>query len=347
MVNKDTIYWILFISTEFTLFILLIICVQQFCTTDNFKEKPRLRRTLLVTFNVICFLIHNALIHLSTIFPDFKIILNLNFQNLYILWEAIVIIIAFHTFRLLLTNVIEMIYHATNIHTPKWFPLFINSLESIIMVSVLICYSLEFIANDIDFIYYFYMILCVVVITEAIFITIMINKPLKILGEVRIVPNVNDHIINSAKRRLKGAMYTALFLIVVAIFDILFDLQMVDDIFHLDSKLSDHSLGQNVIILVLHELFVNMLSFALTLWVFKPKYCCKIPKNSVCDIWCCKCYLGYWYKRKKMMVSDNEISKNNPGPLLTRDASTGTSINTNNVTTWDTNTNPQLSVPTL
>ena len=172
----------------------------------------------------------------------------------------------------------------------------------------------------------------------------MIKKPLKILtNEVRITPDQNQKSkIEQGKRYLKYAMCMVIFIIIISLAAMAFYIELLNDFLHFEC---DWILVNYIV----HCGMILVLGFALIVSIYKDGFCnccnCKIPKGSVCDVWRCYiCCLPTVYKNGDKYGE----SKNKAGPLLLRDPSTGTSINTDNeyVTTTLTINDSMISTST-
>eukprot|EP01084_Bolivina_argentea_P206932 353170_1 len=313
-------YWLLLYSTNGLLILIFIVSIQQFCFTNNFNHKTRLRRTLLVIINILGFIIENSLTYLSAIYPYKVLFINLTITTIAAVFEALILFIGFHTFRLLLVFMIYTVYNTMmNDRPPKWFTWFTNTLQLIIYLSILTCYGIFFIDKDHKWIFLFYVILMSVVIIISIFVCILIQKPIKLFSEI-MNKNVNNKELKKGLLIVKAVMFAAIIMIIVATADLCFNVEIINDYFHF-------SCDFQFISIILHSVFVTGLSICLTLWIYKGNTCCTIPDDSVCHVYFCEC-CGY-----DLDSLGSNVSKNRKARLLILPDSDCTSINTNNVDT--------------
>ena len=306
MSSLDEAYIILLIISEFTLFVLLIIGIQQLCISDIFDEKPRLRRILLILLNLICFLCLNPLVYFSALHPHQKIFRSdLNVQSLYILVEALAAIIGFHTFGKMFIFIIDTIYKSTPIRSPKWFYFFMSAIEVIGIMSVIICHSLAIITNDTKWIFIFFIVFGALVFILDVAIIALLRTALKLYDGI----SGKFKEIQSAKCLIKMAMCMGVGIIICAIIDITFTVQEMTDfeLFHFDFML---------VSTIMHSVILIALGLAEILWIYKNKLCCVVPEDSMCDVWCNQLCFG------QMQTSDDMQT-----PIIMQD-----SVNTLNIT---------------
>eukprot|EP01084_Bolivina_argentea_P206931 353169_1 len=314
--NHVFLYWILLYSTNGILSAIFFVSIQQFCITNHFNDKTRLRRILLVITNILGFIIENSLTYLSAIYPNKVLFINLTVTTIAILFESVILFIGFHTFRLLLVFIINAVYKTMNIRAPKWFTWFTNTLQIIIYLSELACYGIYFISKDYNCIYLFYAILMTVVIIIAFLIFILLQRPLRSLKEI-CNKNANNKELKKGLLFVKAAMCACIGMIIVATCVFCLSIEAIKDYFHL-------SCDFQFISIILHSIFVIGVSICLILWIYKANTCCTLPNDSVCHIYFCEC-CGYGMELNSL--------KNRRARLLMLPDSDFTSINTNNVDT--------------
>eukprot|EP01084_Bolivina_argentea_P068419 124544_1 len=330
---SNKVYWIVGSSTEGILLILFIISIHQVCITNHFRDedKPRLRRILLIILNIILFLMLNALVYLSAISPRTILFLSVNIHALYIIIESFTAIISFHTFRLMVMFIINIVYTSSNIRAPKSFTYFIDVLEILFIISVILCHGAAILYNNTLWIYIFYIYLGSTILVLDIFVIAIFRKPMKLYNEIqktlRSSHNLDSrsrihsrsgthsrtdllseslsvsHISRKSTSReqnmskiqsAKQLLHAALFVAFIIIIACLIDITFtVEKIQEFWNWSFDFLLISNI----MHSVFVIVLSIALILWIYKPNYCCVIPTNSVCDTWCGSCEWFAIYKR--------------------------------------------------
>eukprot|EP01084_Bolivina_argentea_P234000 393984_1 len=274
----DQLYFISCIVSDVVLFLTLIASIQQFCITDAFTDKKRLRRMIRIIFNICCYLTLNTFVYISALYPHKILFANINTTTFSVLFESFTIIVAYHTYHLL---VIALLDNSTSIHTPNWFKCFLNLLECLNVIAIIICYALILLKHDNIYMVTYYIILNSLFITNAIFIMILIQKPLKILNEIK--DNVSDtnnkKQINSSIKFLKIGVYVSIFVCIFSLFDLMFDLELIADPFN-------WSVDFILIERIMHSVILIALASGLILAIYKTKYCCKMPDDSICEIWC-------------------------------------------------------------
>eukprot|EP01084_Bolivina_argentea_P290645 499296_1 len=298
-------------STDAMLIAAFIISIQQLCTTNAVQnaQKQRLRRTILVSFVILIFLAENSLVYLSAMYPKYIVCYAMNMVTFQVFFEIFVVLIAYHTFRLMLIFLIKSVYDSTSIRSPKWFNYLINILQTIIMMSAMILYSLYFITKHYKYVHLFYAILMFVIVIIAIFIIILLQKPLRILKEVQ-NSNINHQEVARAALYLKVAVFVTTCCIIMAILDLCINIQNFGDVVNLRWNFS-------LINILMHSVIVIVLTICLIVWIYKTNLCCKIPRDSVCEIWCC------------FMFAEYPENRCNIDQILLQDSDC-TSINTNN-----------------
>ena len=195
--------------------------------------------------------------------------LRIDTDTLCVMVEAFTCVLGFHTFRVLIEHVIHRIYTATNIASPRWFRVFIIGLEIIDLGSVFVCYLLFAVTQDARWIRRFYLVLSGVIILGAVFVMMLLRRPLSILNEVRIGLDV-DRRVSAAKLYLQMAIAACLVCCVGGVCDMLSVL-----------------FGGAESNIVMHSLILVMFAAALLLWIYRAKHCCVVPDDSVCMLWCC------------------------------------------------------------
>ena len=283
----DQTYWICFGASNGLLLIFWIILTQQFCVTDNFKEKLRLRRLLLCMVNLTLFLFLNSLSYLSTLYPHHTLFSStLNVRSVWIIIQGITAIIGFHTFRLLFIYVIDVIYNSSSVRAPKKLSYFLNVMEVLIIILILVCHLAAIISNKAQFwMYLFYLIFGVHLEILIGFLLYLLKKPLKLLRDVtkrhRSNPDKSkSQQLAAAIAKVQGAYTTAIIVSLAALVDIVFT----------SCKLLGvgHWFNFEFLVDIMRSAILVFLSFALFLWMYRPsKGCCRVPANSVCDVYCC------------------------------------------------------------
>ena len=276
--------FILLGTFDFILFILLSTAIQQFCASDNFKSKARLRRVLLICINIFLYLILNSLLYTSELYPHHRIFHStLNLKTLYILFQAITALIGFRTYRLLLIFIIGNIHTRTNIRAPKYFMFFVNTLEFTTMIAIVICHGLCIANNDETWMYIFYIYFGVAVLLWGVFVIVMVRRPMQLLADIPITAD-NKKKIGDAMLYMKSAIYAAVFICTLMVIDIVFTVEKLMDFFGW-TRFFDFELISHIQL----SLILSALSSALILWIYVPGLCCFVPKDSICDLWCCGC----------------------------------------------------------
>eukprot|EP01084_Bolivina_argentea_P116015 206220_1 len=271
-------YIILWISSTGVLIIFAIIVLQQFCVTDQFDNKPRLRRTLLTFWNIFNFIILNCFVYINALWYH-KVIFSttLNVHTIFILWEGYTAIVAFHTYRLLFIFILDTIYTTTRISAPKWLTWLINFCEFIMITGTVITHTAAVLFNNINWIYGFFLLLGVIILIFGALVICQLVAPLRLLNSV----DFNSD-IHSAKMKVKGAISVGFILIILSLIDIGFTVEKIEDF-------GWWSFNFDLVTNINTSAFVIFLSLALTMWIFQPKLCCVIPEDSVFDVWCFQC----------------------------------------------------------
>ena len=277
--------WILLAVSDTILLIFLIITIQQICVTNNFRNKPRLRRLLLILANNFCFLTLNTSTYFAALYPHKNIPrLTLNVETIFILCQAITTIIAYHTKRVFITFILDITYNSINIRAPKWFKYFLNTQEVIMIISVFSCHLLAIIKDSQNWIVLFYIILGLSLLIPAISTLIILRGPLKLLKQIP-ADNAHKHEIVGAIRKIYVAQWANTIIIIWAWVEITFATAKILKF----TAWSEHSNFQ-LMVKIQISLILTFLSFVFILWVYKPGYCCVVPEYSVCDVWCICCY---------------------------------------------------------
>eukprot|EP01084_Bolivina_argentea_P255395 429543_1 len=274
-------YWILLGGSQIILIILWSVSIHQICITDNFRDKKRLRRVFLVFFNIFCLLSLNILVYMSAMYPHQQVIKPFNVHTLYIIWQGFTALVVFHTWRKLFMFIIKTVYNDSRIHAPKFYEYFFDILEFIFVIAVFICHGLAIVYNTRNWIYAFYLILGVEILIIAIFVLVIFQKALRLYKSISQTPT-NEIEIKNAIFMIKGATYVGIFVCICALIDIGFTAQKIIGFFNFQF---DFLLISNI----MHSVIQTALSFCEILWIYKTKYCCAIPEDSVCDIWCVWC----------------------------------------------------------
>eukprot|EP01084_Bolivina_argentea_P083190 150642_1 len=306
--------WILCISSCSILFVLWITSLLQLFFADFFRDRVLIRRILLSCVNVFCFLILNLLVYLVTFYPHTVIFLNLNVTTLYIIFQAFISTLGFHTFRILFIFVINTVYNQTTINVPKWLTYFVNGLEIFVICAIVITHTLAILFNNTDFILIFFITFGIQAFIMASMTTWPLFKPLKLLNNILNAKDGYDRTIESAIIKIKVAIFVSIFSCILAIIVIIATIEQIEHYFHWSY---DFQLVTNI----MYSTILTVFSFALILWIYKTENCCKCSENSVCMVWC--------YADIKSEYSN---SNNMKAPMVLQE-STGISTNTNVIPT--------------
>lgn len=273
--------WIFLSISESILLIFLYTSIQQLCVADNFKDKARIRRLILIIIDISVFVTLNSLIYLHTIYPHKTIFSStLNLTTIWIICEAIAAILGIHTFRLLFIYTINTVSNQTSINSPKWYTYFAYIMEIVMIISILFCHITAIIETNTEWVYLYYVILGIQTLVLDIFIIITLRDAIKLLHQI---PSPTPE-ISAGIRKFRGAEVVAYSIIILALLDIILTADYIYGFMHIK-----YSLNFQMITNILSSVIIVVLSVAFLLWIYIPGYCCKIPKYSVCDVWCCSC----------------------------------------------------------
>eukprot|EP01084_Bolivina_argentea_P107714 192569_1 len=321
--DSDRLLWILLTSTNGILVVFLIIPIQQLCITD-FYDKTRTRRTLLIIFNSICFPFLNALMYLSTLYPNYMLMTWFSMYAMLAMFEALVNIIAYHTISLLVSAMIGRIYNSVNLNAPKRFLYFLNTLEFIYVVSMLFCHSCAVIFNDPKYLWYAHICLGSVISINSIIVIFLFQRVLHIFNTIG-QTNIRA---SSSGAVAQAKFYTRIVVVVAVIFVVLGTMICIaDPQISLTNKLFTFSANTFSYFCILHSLLLILIDFTLILSIYQRNYCCKIPENSVCDMFImvyCNC--GCDDEIFENMFESQEALKHKRMPVLLQESVASTNV---------------------
>eukprot|EP01084_Bolivina_argentea_P064751 118040_1 len=158
--------WIALVSTTILLCILLVITLQQICTT-MISDKTRLIRLMSILYLTIAEFGLNELWWLAYLYPDQKLFFGSDLSTVAIIYEAIIIVWGFHMYRKMEIWIIQKVHFAINIPMPAWVECYFMLRQIFVYLSAMIFYILKVFYHWNSSLFVFYMIMGVMAHTET------------------------------------------------------------------------------------------------------------------------------------------------------------------------------------
>eukprot|EP01083_Nonionella_stella_P090448 252679_1 len=275
---------VLLCLTSVFLFISWIMALRQLCCISRLDQKPKVRKTILVTMYITLALILNSTMYALAQYPNYIVSDQLDLFTFTYLLEAFLIPFAFHIARILGFTIVEQLYvMVPNVSTPKLLAFCLILAQFVMTLSVIICYTLALVVYvDILYIYICYIIMSVIVFMVAAVFGILLKTLLTILNAVMLTEH-NQQKIQASQRAVKGTLLVIVIVCVSSVLRVLSDIERIHSYFTMEW---DNSLSNAVG----HSVFLIVISVAFMLLVFDyKKECYVVTKQSCWHMYCAKC----------------------------------------------------------
>eukprot|EP01084_Bolivina_argentea_P131382 231906_1 len=246
----------------------------------NISDRQQIKYICLALIWASLAIIGNLTFYSSCIYPNVKIkYLNLELSIITIIFEAIYMVTGFHVFRVFHFAIINQLYASTNTNSPKIYTYLFNTLECIVVIAVIVCYSCVFIFG-IYWLIIFYIILSIIIVITSTFTLHILGKILSILN-VSVISNTDKQVI-WAIRYIKTGYIVELIIAMYSFFNVLSSFDIIFDFGNI-------SFNKILSVLISHSVLSVGLGILLLLRIYRTNTCCSVPDNSICIVYGCSC----------------------------------------------------------
>jgi len=225
----------------------------------------------------------NLLIYSCAFFPALVLIRGISLQGVTVIVEALTVLLGMRLFNWLQNSWVELLYKPINASPPSWIRSLFRLEERLCDFAVFVCYALHFASHSkVNFLFVFYLVLSLRMVTEPIVIIYIVSRTLRILQSVQ-MNSANLNQLTRAQMRMRWVVYLGVVIIGTGIATILL---LLDVMLHLLEFAYDEVLW----LTVMHSVFYTLLVAALLLWIYKHHSCCVVDEGSVWSEYCLSCH---------------------------------------------------------
>ena len=267
------------------LLILWILIIRQLCVSPILGSRIgnyRLRRVSLLTVFSTLSLLHNALIYLTNIYPNYSILRLLPLWLLAYTIEAISFMLGIYLYGLCELSIINGIYIPNDIDPPRWFRVAVYVIRNkkwLYFAVAAVFYGFAYSNRNTVTLWTqrFYTFLTSIICVESLAIVFVLNRVLRILNTVPI--DVHEVKLQKAKRGIRMSMAVFSLLCIVSILAVGISTQILYG--YLPIELSSYIISFQMCIM--HSVFLILINTSLWLWIYKRRRCCTLQRGTVCD----------------------------------------------------------------